>query len=131
MNEPLNMEALEVKSTTKVPASTPISPEIHRTVVTDQRQSDQDTRPGVCLSTSMTRVTIIPWHKENISSKSVPTRQFPARRSNEAILGTSNTYVVGVSNPYTLMDTGLGKLNILHFYARFLRSRESTASMAA
>jgi hypothetical protein len=50
------MEALEeLEPITKVPASTLISPEIHRTGLADQRQSDQDTGPGVCLSTSMTR----------------------------------------------------------------------------
>jgi hypothetical protein len=90
----------ELESITKVPASTLISPEIHRTVLTDQRQSDQDTW---CFSTSMTRqsrVTIIPWHK-NLGKLSLqgrfPPRQFPARRSLEATLG-ANTYVMGTSN---------------------------------
>ena len=39
----------ELESITKVLASTLISPEIHGTVRTDQRQSGQDTGPGVCL----------------------------------------------------------------------------------
>jgi hypothetical protein len=115
------MEQLE--SITKVHASTLISPEIHRTVLTDQRQSDQDTGPGVCVSTSMTRqsrVTIIPWHK-NPGKLSLqgrfPPRQFPARRSLEVTLGT-NTYVIGTSNPYILVDTGQGKL----YYPPFSRT---------